>query len=59
MQHKSKQLRQQNKKYNVAKCNLGKVRLEPMRSAVVLMALCDLWGVPHTQAAQVFVVQYI
>ena len=32
--------------FHVAKCNLGKVRLEPMRSAVLFMAVRDLWGGP-------------
>ena len=45
--------------FDVAKCNLGKVRLEQMQSAVVLVALRDLWGIPHTQAGRGLVAQYI
>ena len=32
--------------FHVAKCNLGKVRLEPMQSAIRFVAVCDLWGGP-------------
>ena len=38
---------------DVAKCNLGKVRLEPMQSAVMLVALRDLWGGPQILAGRV------
>ena len=34
------------KKYNVAKLDLGKVRLEPMQSAVPPLTVRDLWGGP-------------
>ena len=34
-------------------CNFGKVRLESMWSAVVLVALCDLWGGPKILAGPV------
>ena len=37
---------------NVAKCNLGKARHEPMGSAVLFVAVCDLWGGPQVLAGQ-------
>ena len=33
-------------RFNVAQCNLGKVRLVPMQSAVLFEAVRDLWGTP-------------
>ena len=44
---------------NVAKCNLGKVRFEPMQSAVLFVVVRDLWDGPQVLAGWAPVVQYI
>ena len=42
---------------NVAKCNLGKVKFEPMRSAVSSSSVRDLRGAPQGPSA--YLVTYV
>ena len=45
--------------FNVAKCNLGKVQLESMRSAICFVTVHVLRGVPWNFYCLICIVQYI